>query len=163
MTLSGTHRDNEQRRRLHPVPPPTVEATAGKRAPARGSVAVETNTGANVKMNPGSLTHRNETQRALKDLPARLASWSIPPNPRATALPSWDELRWNADHGRHAPPTGWPHTASVIWSRAVTLPVRALVIWIDWIARCPSRTLAVLVLYVLLAHVPALSWLPWFY
>lgn len=136
---------------------------AGERAPARGTEAPKANTVANSDANPGSLTRRDRSRFGSEDPRARLARWSTPPDPRTTAAPSWDELRRNAEHGRHAPAVGWPHTASVAWSRTITLPVRALLVWLDWIARCPSRTLAVLALYALLTHVPAFGWLPWFY
>lgn len=150
-----TQRESEPRRTVHVVPPLEEAFNAGLRAPARGSVTAKTNTEANRQTNPGSPTH--------SDRLAVLRRWATPPNPKTVPAPSWEDIKRDADLGRQVPPTGWPHTLSVLWSRGVALPGRAVVVWLDWVLRSPSRFLAAFVVYALVAHLPGMGWLPWFF
>lgn len=150
-----THGQPQPGRNLRAVPPPQAGLNAEVRTAARASITAY----------PQQQTQRETQQGAINTCGERgpFARWITPPNPRTTAPPTWDELRWHGDHGRHAPKAGWPHNVSVVWSRMVALPARAAAVWLDWVVRSPSRTLAVLVLYALLAHLPGLTWLPWFF
>lgn len=134
---------------LHAVPQGESGANAGVREAARARLTAL----------PEPPPERRAEHRAL----AELRRWVTPPDPRKAAPPTWDQLRWNGDHGRHTPTDGWPHTVSVAWSRTVALPARAVAVWLDWIARCPARCLAVFLLYALIAHLPGMGWLPWFF
>lgn len=152
-----TQRESEHRPPVRVVPPIEDAFKAGAHAPARTSLTANPNINANPRTNSSSPTQRH------RELGLVLLRWLTPPNPRAVPPPSWDQLKWNGDHGRQAPTTGWPRTASVIWTRTVALPGRAVAIWLDWIVRSPSRFLAVYVLYALVAHLPGMGWLPWPY
>ncbi|MPY99984.1 MAG: hypothetical protein GEU97_18740 [Actinophytocola sp.] len=137
------------------MPPPENGANAGVREPARAKESTQPQQ----HSQPADVTLRSR----LGDLATRVGTLFTPPNPRTTSPPSWDQLIEYGDRGRQAPKDGWPRTLSVLWSRVVALPGRALAIWLDWITRCPSRSLVALVLYALLAHLPGMGWLPWFY
>ncbi len=150
-----TQRENQAGVALRAVPPPDDAVNAGVREPARAKKHGQT------QQHP---QHPNATLRSrLNALAARAGKLFTPPNPRTSTPPSWGQLVEYGTHGRQAPRDGWPRVLSVLWSRVVALPGRALAIWLDWITRCPSRSLVALVLYALLAHLPGLGWLPWFY
>jgi len=151
----ATRRDNQTGVALRAVPPPEGGVNAGVREPARAKESAQPQQ----HPQPSDVTLR----RRLSALATRVGTLFTPPNPRTTPPPSWDQLIEYGDRGRQAPPSGWPRTLSVLWSRSIALPGRALAIWLDWITRCPSRSLVVLVLYALLVHLPGLGWLPWFY
>lgn len=150
-----THGESEPRGSLRALRPLDGAFNAGGRAPARASITAKANALGDPRANSGSPTEGDRT--------ARLRRWITPPNPKTTAPPSWDQLLWHGDHGRQAPKEGWPRTGSVLWSRTVALPGRAAAVWLDWVSRSPSRCLVVFVLYALLAHLPGMGWLPWFY
>lgn len=152
----ATECEGEQRPQLRSVPAGERHTKAGVRADARAIIAAETNTAEVVDANPSSPTERARMAR-------RLRHWITPPNPKSTPPPTWDQLRWHGEHGRQVPKSGWPRTLAIGWSCLVAQPVRALAIWLDWIARSPSRFLVAFVLYALLAHVPGLTWLPWLF
>lgn len=155
----STQRDNRAGVALRAVPPPEEGVNAGVREPARAK-----NSGHSQQDPQPEPQHQDITLRdRWGGIVARVGTLFTPPNPRTTVPPSWDQLVEYGDHGRQAPATGWPRTLSVLWSRGVALPGRALAIWLDWITRCPSRSLVALVLYALLVHLPGLGWLPWFY
>uniref|UniRef100_UPI003F4936FB hypothetical protein n=1 Tax=Actinokineospora sp. CA-119265 TaxID=3239890 RepID=UPI003F4936FB len=100
--------------------------------------------------------------RAWREQAQRLRQWARPPDVVAEPPPTWEQLRWRGAHGDQVAREGWTRAAAQAWTLGVTLPVRALVIWLDWIARCPSRTAVAVVLYTLLAHLPIGAWLlPW--
>lgn len=158
-----THGDSTPGVPLRAVPPLENGANAGVRVPARARLTPLPEQSPEHAAELRTATDGSHRQLDAAPLLARLKRWASPPNPKAARPPSWDALTWNGDHGRHVPKTGWPRTASIAWSRTVALPVRASAVWLDWIARCPSRCLAVFVLYALLAHVPGLTWLPWIF
>lgn len=139
-----THGDKERGVPLRAVPPPDDGGNAGVREPAR----------ARLTPLPEQQPEQRTERRTITERVACLRGWMTPPNPKTTPPPTWDQLRCHGDHGRHAPATGWPHTLSVAWSRTVALPARAAAVWLDWLARSPSRCLAAGVLYALVAHVP---------
>lgn len=156
----NTHREMQQRPALVAVPTSETGATAGTRAAARARTAEETQQQPQPRPQRPIVTPRDTQQETVQ---SRLRRWITPPNPRMTAAPSWEQIKECGDAGRHAPPNGWPRTVSVLWSRDVALPARALAIWLDWVARSPSRFLVVLVLYALVAHLPGMDWLPWIF
>lgn len=165
MTTPGRHLtpitggSPQQRRESHDLEPLPPGSKAGLRAPARERDATQVQQQPQLDSQPQQVTDGE----GRTSLGARFARWITPPNPSTIAPPTWDELRWQGDHGRHAPASGWPRTFSVAWSRTVALPGRALAVWLDWVAGSPSRFLVVFVLYALLVHVPGLGWLPWIY
>lgn len=145
-----TQRNDERGVPLRAVPPPDSGANAGVRESARASL----------KALPEQQPEQRPEGHAITERVARLRRWMAPPNPKTTPPPTWDQLRWHGDHGRHAPVAGWPHTLSVAWSRTIALPARAAAVWLDWIARSPSRCLATFVLHTLVAQLPGMGWLP---
>lgn len=154
-----TDSESEHQRTLRAVPAESEGTNAGARALARASESANANSDQASRANPDSPTDGDTNPSKW----TRLKTWASPPNPKTTPPPTWDQLRWHGEHGRQAPKTGWPRTISIAWCYTVAQPGRALAVWLDWISRSPSRCLVAFVLYVLLAHVPGLTWLPWFY
>lgn len=138
--------------------PPTTGANAGMPAPARESIT------ADPQQQPQPEPQRRRvTPGDLTAIGRRFGQWVTPPNPKSTPPPTWEQLKLRGDVGRHAPREGWPRTVSVVWSRSVGLPGRALAVWLDWISRSPSRFLAALILCALITQLPGMSWLPWIF
>jgi hypothetical protein len=84
-----------------------------------------------------------------------------PPNVRTEVPPTWDQIRWHGRYGEHVAREGWPRHGAIAWSYGVALPIRAAVLYADWIARSFSRTAVAVLIYAVLAHLAFRVWLPW--
>lgn len=91
----------------------------------------------------------------------RLKSWASPPDVRREPPPTWEQLKWRAEGGDQVARDGWTRTAALAYTKGVALPVRALLVWLDWIVRVPSRAAVALLIYSVLAHLGPFTWLPW--
>lgn len=91
----------------------------------------------------------------------RLRRWAHPPNVRSELPPTREQIAWHGSWGEHVSREGWPRSLAYGWAHGLARPVRVAVLWLDWVARSPSRSAAAAALYALLAHLPGLSWLPW--
>jgi hypothetical protein len=92
-----------------------------------------------------------------------------PPEPWDHRPASLQELASYARQGEWTGPTGAARTAGIWWCRLVTLPGSAITHYTAWVVARPSRTAAVVGLWAVLMHVPAiravagfvLPWDPW--
>jgi hypothetical protein len=82
-----------------------------------------------------------------------------PPDIWSQERPSLSQIWAYATHGEWTNKTGLPRRAGKLDAILIAVPLVALAYTIAWIAERPSRRIATVVLLVLLAQVPPLSWL----
>lgn len=82
-----------------------------------------------------------------------------PPDIWSQERPSLSQIWAYAAHGEWTNKTGLPRRAGQLDAIFIAVPLVALAYTIAWIAERPSRRIATVVLLVLLAQVPPLSWL----
>lgn len=151
--------ENEVESSLRVVPAPGRGVEAGPRGRPRESVP-ETNTPGELHAGENESTQRDERAERAARMRSQAKLWLRPPNPRQAPAPSWNQLRWHADHGQHVAPEGASRIVTTVWCRTVALPARVAAVWLDWVARSPTRTTAVIALYVI-CHYTLAGWLPW--
>lgn len=138
-------------RRLHAVADSNAESGGSTHPRAREAV--------NPLINPPSTGGAGEEG----ELPVwvRLRAWARPPNVRGETAPSWEQIAWRARYGNHVSSSdGWSRSLCVGWAYVVAMPAHAVAIWLAWVSRAPSRTAVALGLYLVVMHLPFLSWLP---
>jgi hypothetical protein len=82
-----------------------------------------------------------------------------PPDIWSQERPSLSQMWAYAAHGEWTNPKGAPRRVGQAYAAVVAFPVAGLAYLLAWVAERPSRLLAAIVLLVLLAQVPPLSWL----
>lgn len=82
------------------------------------------------------------------------AVWTQPPASLQALVRYADDAPW-------ADKTGSIRAAGRVWCRVIAVPVSVVAYYTAWLAQRPSRFLVLLVLYVVIAHTSAGSWLPW--
>jgi hypothetical protein len=97
------------------------------------------------------VTHRDSAWVYLRGLVTPPAIWS-------EDRPALSKVWAYASRGEQAPPTGWPRRGAQVFA-VVTFPLQFALELVQWVLERPARTAAAVVLVVVLAQFPPVSWL----
>lgn len=108
---------------------------------------------------PGSAPDTNTPIVTVGEVFGGVRDAFTPPDIWSQERPSLSQIWAYATHGEWTNPKGGPRRVGQAYAAVVAFPVAGLAYLLAWVAERPSRLLATVVLLVLLAQVPPLSWL----
>ena len=128
---------------------------------ARPRTRVREGSPENAQPQPPSAVDFEKTDDApdvTESAPQRIGAGISPPDIWSTARPPLRAVWAYAAHGDWTRESGAPRRAGQAYALLVGLPVVAVAYGVAWSAERPARLIALIVLLVLLAQVPPLTW-----